>query len=52
MQKCNFQKKSSQRNQNPSRHHSSVTNLKFQQKPKNSILQTSSDKNRPIIIIT
>jgi hypothetical protein len=35
MQKYNFQKISSKkRNQNPSRDYNSVTNLKFQQKPK------------------
>jgi len=35
MQKCNLQKKSSKRSQNPSRYHNSITNnLKFQQKPK------------------
>jgi hypothetical protein len=34
MQKYNFQKISSKRNQNPSRYYNSVTNLKFQHKPK------------------
>ncbi len=35
MQKCNLKKKSSKRNQNPSRYHTnSITNLKFQYKPK------------------
>jgi hypothetical protein len=35
MQKYNLQKKSSERNQNPSRYHNSIlTNLKFQHKPK------------------
>jgi hypothetical protein len=35
MQKCNLKKKnSSKRNQNPSRYHNSITNLKFQQQPK------------------
>jgi hypothetical protein len=35
MQKYNLQKKSSKRNQNPSRYHNSIiTNLKFQHKPK------------------
>jgi hypothetical protein len=35
MQKYNLQKKSSKRNQNPSRYHNFVTNnLKFQHKPK------------------
>jgi hypothetical protein len=29
-----FKKKSSKRNQNPSRYHNSLTNLKFQHKPK------------------
>jgi hypothetical protein len=31
--------------------HNSITNLKFQHKPKNIIFQKSSYKNRPIIII-
>ncbi len=45
-------KKSSQRNQNPSRYYyNSITNLKFQRKPK-CHLSKSSYKNRPIIIIT
>ncbi len=45
-------KKSSKRNQNPSRDHNSRTNLKFQQKPKLSCFQKSSYKkiNRPIIM--
>jgi hypothetical protein len=34
MQKYNLQKKSCKRNQNPSRYHNSITNLKFQHKPK------------------
>jgi hypothetical protein len=34
LQKYNLQKKSSKRNQNPSRYHNSKTNLKFQHKPK------------------
>jgi len=35
MQKYNLPKeKSSRRNQNPSRYHNSITNLKFQHKPK------------------
>jgi hypothetical protein len=34
MQKYNLQKTFSKRNQNPSRYHNSITNLKFQQKPK------------------
>jgi hypothetical protein len=34
MQKYNLQKKSSERNQNPSRYHNSITNLRFQHKPK------------------
>jgi hypothetical protein len=34
MQKYNLQKKSSKRNQNPSRYYSSITNLKFHHKPK------------------
>jgi len=35
MQKYNLQKKSSKRNQNPSRYHiNSINNLKFQHKPK------------------
>jgi hypothetical protein len=52
MQKYNLQKKSSKRNQNPSRYYyNSITNLKFQHKPKYIIFQKSSYKNRPIIII-
>ncbi len=44
-------KKSSQRNQNPSKiyYNSIITNLKFQHKPKYIIFQKSLDKNRPII---
>jgi hypothetical protein len=34
MQKYNLQKKSSKRNQNPSRYYNSITNLKFHHKPK------------------
>jgi hypothetical protein len=34
MQKYNLQKKSSKRNQNPSRYYNSITNLKFQHEPK------------------
>jgi len=34
MQKYNLQKKSSKGNQSPSRYHNSITNLKFQHKPK------------------
>jgi hypothetical protein len=34
MQKYNLQKESFERNQNPSRYHNSITNLKFQYKPK------------------
>jgi hypothetical protein len=30
----NLHKKSSKRNQNPSRYHNSITNIKFQHKPK------------------
>jgi len=45
-------KKSSKRNQNPSRYYynSIITNLKVQHKPKYIIFQKSSYKNRPIII--
>jgi len=44
-------KKSSKRNQNPSRnYYNSVTNLKFQHKPKNISFQKSSYENRSIII--
>jgi hypothetical protein len=54
VQKYNLllQKKSSKRNQNPSRYYynSIITNnLKFQHKPKLSSFQTSSYKNKPII---
>jgi hypothetical protein len=48
MQKCSLQRKSSERNQNSSRYHSSRTNLKFQHKPKYH-LSKSSYRNRPII---
>jgi len=41
-------KKSSTRNQNPSKDYNSVTNLKFEHKPKNIIFQKSPYKNRPI----
>jgi hypothetical protein len=34
MQKYNLPRKASTRNQNPSRYHNSITNLKFQHKPK------------------
>jgi hypothetical protein len=34
MQKYNLQSKSSKRNQNPSTYYNSITNLKFQHKPK------------------
>jgi hypothetical protein len=51
MEKHNLQKKSSTRNPNPSRYYyNSITNLKFQQKPKHIIFQKSSYKSRPIII--
>jgi hypothetical protein len=43
-----FFKKSSKRNQNPSRSHNSITNLKFQHNPKYVIFQKSSNKNKPI----
>jgi hypothetical protein len=53
MQKYNLpKKKSSKRNQNPSRYYyynSIITNLKFQHKPLNIIFQKNSYKNRPII---
>jgi hypothetical protein len=42
-----FKKKSSKRIQNPSRYHNSITNFKFQHKPKYIIFQKSSYKNRP-----
>jgi hypothetical protein len=34
MQKYNLPEKYSERNQNPSRYHNSISNLKFQHKPK------------------
>jgi hypothetical protein len=34
MQNYNLQKQTVKRNQNPSRYHNSITNLKFQHKPK------------------
>jgi len=37
-----FKKKSSERNQNPSRYYDFITNLKFQHKPKYIIFQKSS----------
>jgi len=43
-------KKFSKINQNPSRYYNSITNLKFQHKPKYIIFQKSSYKNRPTII--
>jgi len=44
-------KKSSKKSQNPSRNYNSITNLKFQHKPKYHVSkQKSSYKNRPIII--
>ncbi len=48
MQKCNLQNKSSKRNQNPSRYHNSITNLKFQHKPKYRLSKNPHVKNRPI----
>jgi hypothetical protein len=45
MQKYNLKKKSSKRNQNPSRYHNSTTNPKFQTQAK-----IYSFKNPPIII--
>jgi hypothetical protein len=49
----NLQKNSSKRNQNPSTYHNSITNLKFQHKPKKkSTFKNPHIKiNRPIIII-
>jgi hypothetical protein len=47
-----FPKKSSKRNQNPSRYHNSIiTNLKSQHKPKYHLPKNPHIKNRPIIII-
>jgi hypothetical protein len=37
---------SSKRNQNPSRYYNFVTNLKFEHKPKNTILKKSSYKEK------
>jgi len=48
MQKYNLQKTPLKENQNPSRYYSSITNLKFQHKPKYHV-KISSYKNRPII---
>ncbi len=48
MQKYKSPKKSSKRNQNPSRYYNYITNLKFQHKPKYIIFQKSSYKTRPI----
>ncbi len=42
-------KKSSKRNQNPSRYLNSITNFKFQHKPKISSFSNPHVKNRPII---
>jgi hypothetical protein len=45
-----FFKKCSKRNQNPSRYYNSITNLKFQHKPKYHLLKILIlKKNRPII---
>jgi hypothetical protein len=45
-----FKKKSSKRNQNPSRHHNSITNLKSQTQAKiSSCKNPHIKKNRPII---
>jgi hypothetical protein len=44
---CLSFKKSSKRNQYPSRYCSSITNPRFEQKPKHIIFQKSSYKNRP-----
>jgi hypothetical protein len=54
MRKYNLQKNSLKETLNPSRYYyNSLTNLKFQQKPKNIIFQKSSYKKiRPIIVIT
>jgi hypothetical protein len=49
MQKYNFQKILEKKD---TYHNSIITNLKFQTQAKNIIFQKSSDKNRPIIIIT
>jgi hypothetical protein len=46
MQKYNLKLKSSNKNQNPSRHHNSIS---FNTSPKYIIFQKSSYKNRPII---
>ncbi len=48
MQKYNLQKKSSKRNQNPSRDYNFVTNLEFNTS-QNIIFEKISYKNRPII---
>ncbi len=42
-------KKSFKRNQNPSRYYNSITNLKFQHKPKYHLSKILCIKNRPII---
>jgi hypothetical protein len=47
MQKYNLQKNPLKENQNPSRYHNSITNLKFQHNPQNIIFQKSSYENRP-----
>jgi hypothetical protein len=49
MQKYNLQKKTSKRNQNPSRYYNSIANLKVSNTSQNIIFQKSSYKNRPII---
>jgi hypothetical protein len=41
MQKYSLPKKSSKRNQNPSSYHNSITNLKFQHKPKYHLSKSS-----------
>jgi len=46
-----FKKKSSKRNQIPSRYHNSITNLKFQQKPKYQILSKILIKKIDLLLL-
>ncbi len=48
MQKYNLQKNPLKENQNPSSYYNSVTNLKFQHKPKYHNFKNPHYKNRPI----
>ncbi len=52
MQKYNLQKKSSKRNQNPSRYYyNSITNLKFQHKPEISSFKNPHIKKIDLLLL-